>query len=913
MQPNYLLARAVATALAIGAFSASSGMAYAQDPPGSSQTAEFDIKPQSLASALSAFAVSTHQQILFTPETVRGRTTGGVSGVMTSEEALRRLLAGTGLSFSRSADGMILVSADSAKKVPASPGPSRPASPQSNSTSDAGTPTRTSQEQALEEVVVTATGHKQNIQDVPYNISAVSGEALQAAGITDFYELAKAVPGLAMSDTGPRGGLASNLVIRGISINAGGSPQFPDTTQPAVSTYIDSTPIFANLRITDLARVEVLRGPQGTLYGANSSGGTIRFIYNEPTFDAVSATVSGGAFATDGGAGLSYQSDLTLNLPVTDTVALRFSGGNERNGGFINANNQYVLNANGAPVPADPADLVNSPALRTRVEDTNWDRTTSARLTALWRPSDVWRAKLSYQYQRQDSGGPQLVSYPAHAVDSRQTNAQIPEPFSSTVNFAALETETQLGFATLTTSTSHFETKARAVNDFTGFYYSFPFYGAVYGNSPRFLAAGVDVNDSAGWVAEVRLASADTGDLKWVSGAFFQRRHTVTLNQQSVPGYSDFYGACIADATTTRACGSGTYYPEVPTFADGRVQNALDFSYLNNADQIFTDKALYAEVEWRIADRWRLTGGIRGYQQGTTNNEVGGLLFEGPNGVGGATLSESQRGALGKAGISYDIAPATMIYTLFSQGIRPAGINGLPGVTFDVTGAPTATPAALFTYKSDRINNFEVGVKGTFRDRLNYTLTWFDMRWNDVQLGTSVTQLQIGAVINAGDARSRGVEFELGGRLTDRLSASVGYTYVDAKLTSDNPPNGVDPTQFAVGERLPGVPDQLASASLQYVQPLAGDLTLSYSLAASYRGVTHSALILNQDARAGGFVLVDPAITLAGGPWSVRLYSRNALNKAGVYGYTASNWGAWSGAAITRPRTIGLSAQYTWR
>jgi outer membrane receptor protein involved in Fe transport len=913
MGSNYILRQACATVLAMSALAASGRDSRAAEPPASAQNVLFDIKPQSLAPALSEFALQTHQQILFTPEIVQAKATQGVKGAMAPEAALDKLLAGTSLVFSRSSDGMILVSNADAKEASAKPGPFAASSGEPGGRSQS-VPSQAPQSTTLEELVVTATGRRQNIQDVPYNLSAVSGDVLQAAGITDFYGLAKAVPGLAVADVGPRGGLSSSLVIRGISVDAGTSPQFPAATQPVVSTYIDSTPIFANLRITDLDRVEVLRGPQGTLYGANSSGGTIRFIYNQPQFDELAAKISGGLGSTDGAPGLNYRSDLTLNIPLADRLALRVNVGQERNAGFIDADNRYVLGAASVPVASNPSDPVNSPALRTQANDVNSDRTTSARGVLRWQPGEAFDAKLSFQYQTQDSGAPQLVSYQAYGIDSRETSAQIAEPFHSTVDLAALEIESHLGFATFTSSTSHFETKAQATNDFTGFYYSFPFYTDIYGNSPRFLAEGIDAYDSSGFVQELRLASESSGAFKWIAGAFYQRRRTVTVNQQYVPGYSDYYAACSADSTNTRPCGLGSFYPQIASYDNGAVQNAKDFAYLNNSDVLFTDEALYGELEWRLSSQWRLTAGLRGYRQSTTDDEIGGLLFLGPGGVGGATLTQSGNGVLTKVGLSYDLTPSTMIYALFSQGIRPAGINGLPTSVFSFSGAPTPTPAALFEYKSDKIDNFEMGIKGTILPRLAYTVTYFDMRWNDVQVGTSVTALQIGAVINAGNANSRGVEFELSGPITQRLSASIGYTYVDAKLTTVDPPNGVDAsTSFSVGAKLPGVPDQLASVDLHYAQPFDTRTTLTYAVGGYYRGRSSSELLTSQDTPAGGFLTTDASTSLTRDNWTVQLSVRNIANRTAVYGYTPANWGNWSGAAVTRPRTIGLSASYDFR
>ncbi len=763
----------------------------------------------------------------------------------------------------------------------------------------------------LAEIVVTATGRKQNIQDVPYNISAITGDALQAQSITDYFELAKAIPGVAFADVGARGALSSNLVIRGISVDAAASPQFPASTQPAVSTYINSVPIFANLRITDLERVEVLRGPQGTLYGAGSEGGTIRFIYNKPQFDGLTAKVSAGAGTTDGASGLNSQADLTSNIPLAEHLAFRVSAGRERDQGFIDAPNRYVLGANGVPVPVNPGDLTNSPPERTQARDVNWDSTTSARGALRWRPNDAFDAVLSYHYQSQDSGAPPLVSYQAFGGDSRETNSQIPEPFHSTVNLTALEVESHLGFATFTSSTSYYETQAQARNDFSGFYRSFPFYTTVYGNSPRFVAIGLDDYNAKGFAQELRLSSDSEGSLKWVAGAFYQRRRTDTVNQQYVPGYSDFFAACSANPAATVPCGFGTYYPQIRNF--GPVPNAKDFAYLNNSAVLYKELAVYGEVEWRITSQWRLTGGIRGYHQTSDNDEVGGLLFLGPTGFGGSSLSTSGSGALYKGGISYDITPSMMAYAIYSQGMRPAGVNGLPASVYSFDGSASPTNPALFNYKADTIQNREIGLKGSLLNRFSYTLTYFNMRWNDVQLGTDVTALQIGAVINAGDAKSQGVEMEMSGQLTDHLSGSVGYTYTDASLASVSPPAGVDPSSYSVGAKLPGVPDQVASIGMQYAQPMGKRTTLTYGVDGYYRGRSSSALLISQDTPAGGFATFDANVALARDNWTVKALARNLANRTGVYGYTAANWGDWAGASVARPRTLTLMATYDFK
>ncbi|MGB6488269.1 MAG: TonB-dependent receptor [Steroidobacteraceae bacterium] len=883
-------------------------LSHAADPVVSATNqVRLDIKAQSLASALSAFALQTHEQILVAQELTRDKTTAGIRGTFVPVAALQRLLRGTGLTFSRSAGGIIVVSLAAAARQ--SPPPVDP--PQAHADSAIAPPQKT--EFVLHEVVVTATGRAESVQNIPYNISAVTGATLQAAGVSDFHQLAQLVGGVDYADVGPRGALSSSFVIRGISVGAGASPQFPSATAAPISTYMDSTPIFANLWFLDLDRVEVLRGPQGTLYGADSEGGTIRFIYNQPKFDQFTADVSADGSFTDGATGLNGQTVLTLNVPIAHDLGFRATVGEQRDSGFINAPDRYVLGSNGDPIAVNPGDLIDSPAVRATAHGVNWDTTTAAQAALRWRPSDLFDANLSYHHQVQNSGGPQLVSYQAFGVDSDETMAQIPETFNSTVDLAALEITSHLGFATFTNSTSTYETKASGINDFTGFYFSFPFYTSVYGNNPRPLFTGQDDYNSHGFVQELRLVSATPGKFKWVAGAFYERVRTTTINQQYARGYSDFYAACSADPTTTVPCGYGTFYPQITSYDNGQVPNAEDFCYLNDADVLFKDLAIYGDFEWRLTDHWRLTGGVRGYHDSSTNDENGGLLFLGPTGVGGSTVATSDTGVLGKAGISYNFTAHTMAYALFSQGNRPAGSNGLPTEVYNFSGSPTPTSPALFVYKSDTVDNREIGIKGIFADRFRYTFTYFNDNWNDVQIGTDVTALEIGATINAGDARSDGVELEISGPITHRLTASVNLTYDNSRLVSVNPPAGVAASSYSIGQSLPGDPKEFGDVGLQYTQPLPRDLALIYAFSLNYTGHSASALLSSQNVEVGGFATFDSSVSLVGESWTVRAYVDNAANRVGVYGYSATNWGLWSGASVTRPRTIGLSASYSFR
>ena len=203
----------------------------------------------------------------------------------------------------------------------------------------------------LEEVIVTATRREQTIQEIPFNISAVSGETLARANITDAVEALRTMPGISVQDRGYRnGGVASGIVIRGMNVDAGTNGDVPLAAPPTVATYVDDTALFGNFVLKDIERVEVLRGPQGTLYGSGSLAGNVRYIMNKPDAKAFAGSASLNFGMTDGSDGYNLNPDLMLNMPAGDTLAFRMNAGMIDNDGIVDYPNVYKLDSNGDPV-----------------------------------------------------------------------------------------------------------------------------------------------------------------------------------------------------------------------------------------------------------------------------------------------------------------------------------------------------------------------------------------------------------------------------------------------------------------------------------------------------------------------------------------------------------------------------------
>ncbi|MBK7902986.1 MAG: TonB-dependent receptor plug domain-containing protein [Proteobacteria bacterium] len=254
----------------------------------------------------------------------------------------------------------------------------------------------------LEEIVVTATRRSLSTLDVPYNISAVSADRLEANNINDVASLMRSIPGLASYDRGPSGnGSNTRIIIRGLNVDGSGTSELRQVTVSPVSIYVDETPIFVNLHLSDIDRVEVLRGPQGTLYGSGALGGTVRFLHHKPQFDATSGNVKLQAGQTSDAGKPNYGVEGTLNIPITSTFALRANAGYSQDVGFVDLT-RFALADSGLGVSDGAGGVVTAVN-----EDVNESTTKFVRLAARFQPSDMLTVDLSYHRQEDDADGRQ--------------------------------------------------------------------------------------------------------------------------------------------------------------------------------------------------------------------------------------------------------------------------------------------------------------------------------------------------------------------------------------------------------------------------------------------------------------------------------------------------------------------------
>ena len=777
------------------------------------------------------------------------------------------------------------------------------------------------EKEEVEHIAVTASRRSQSIVSVPYNISAIGGEVLKNAGINNLGDLTRRIPGVSYTDRGARSGaFTSSIAMRGLSLEDG-RVSGPLYTAPGVSTYVGETPLFTGIRFYDIERVEILRGPQGTLYGSGSLGGTLRFIPNAPDtefgFVEIDTTIS----QTKNGDGLDNQTNMVFNLPVSDRFAIRGNLGVDNRAGWIDQPRSYVLDPAGVPVPANNDDFLNSPAQFMARDGINHEDSVYGRLSALWQVTDDTKLTLAYNKQDDESG-----SNPARAVDyldlgEYDSAALTPEPYEGEAELISLDVETHLGFATFTASMSTYESEQRLQSDQTGVYEQYDFYAASYGAMPRPLVADFSSNDDSADIIEVRLVSDYESSLSWVIGAFYMDQDIAIRNFQFFRGYADWADACAAAGRED--CGLGTttgsfsllFEPGVSEGADAiGLPVVQDQNFLASSTANFTDKAIFGELTWAATDDINLTAGFRRFEQEFNNSQVNAAIF-----VDTATANSQNAEAsdtLFKFNASWQINKEMMLYGTWSEGFRRGGANALPPfvTVFDEEGNGTDinTNPNLATYAPDTVTNKELGLKG-FVGGTRYTVSVFDIDWHDIQLDTLVTPFLLNAVVNAGEARSRGFEAEIITTLGDNWDVTLGYSFVDATL--DNPDveglteAGVDPASLA-GQRLPNVAEHTALVDLAYNFEW-GDWYGNWNVNASYRSDTLSILDPAIQTRADGFSIWNTAVTFEQDNWSVRVFVNNLFNEDGVINIPHPDpAGPRRNELLSRPRMIGINASY---
>ena len=750
----------------------------------------------------------------------------------------------------------------------------------------------------LQTITVTAQGREEDILAVPYNISAVSGQAIEDAGILDTAELMRSIPGVAVVDRGARNSsVVSGIRIRGLNVDSSALGDYAVAASATVATYIDKTPLLANFLLSDIERVEVLRGPQGTLYGSGALGGAVRYILRQPEPGLFEGRVSGGVSSVDGSGSLGKTGSLMLNLPLGDTAALRVNGTVNDFPGATDYREVYVLGSDGIPVAPDG--VLASTAEFERADDADFVEQNYGRVALRWQPNDRFDLTATYMAQADRFGGRRGTSLGLDGYGQPYGDLEVGsvqrEPSARHVNLASLEASVDLGFATLTSSSARYDHVGDITSENTGFYAQNGWLAAFYYNYPRPMASAVRSYGDEAFTQELRLISNDDDNaFDYVIGAYYQDQERLATQDSYLRGFKQWWDAAY------------------PAFADAVIS---DQDYLYRQQEQFQETAVYGELTWHATDTLHLTAGVRHFRDETdTQVQQTTGLWSSFNESSSSEGTEKDSRTLYKANLSWQFRPDNQLYATVSEGYRRGGTNGTP-----TTGYFAEDPAWA-TYSADTVRNYEIGLKGALA-RMTYNVDVFYVDWQDPQVNTATTNWGFFAVQNAEEASTRGVEMELAGSAANGFQYSLGYTYTDAQLDADAVSADGAFVYGTEGMRLPGAPEHRANVSGSYSFPL-GSALLTLRGDAYYQSETENALSLSPRFAytMPGFSIINLSATYGIGDWDATLWLKNVTNEEGVTGvYTpeymgtspAQNYfGNGSKALVTLPRTVGVTLSY---
>ncbi|MES1199357.1 MAG: TonB-dependent receptor [Pseudomonadota bacterium] len=749
-----------------------------------------------------------------------------------------------------------------------------------------------------DEIVVTATRRSENILDVPYNITAVTGQQIEQARMRDSTELLRSVAGVSVVDKGERNSAVVNGIrIRGLNVDSAALGDYAVSAVSTVSTYVNDTPIFANFLLTDLAQVEVLRGPQGTLYGSGALGGTVKYVMNAPKLGEFGGHAQLSGSQVDGSDGTGWGGDITVNVPLGDTVALRASIARADYPGITDYVNLYQLDSTGAP--AAPSGVLNPAASYYSKKDADTVDIWFGRASLLFKPSDTFDLTLNYFHQEDNIGGRRGQALGADGFGNpygeyESGSIQL-EPSDRNLDIVSAEANLDLGFATLTSSTSWYDHEGSSISENTGFYAHAGFLSFYY-NYPRPMASAVRTFEDKSTVQEFRLVTDDGGNFDYVLGVYYQDQNRVATQNSFLRGFKRWWDAVYVGFPGIQAAVTGDQ----------------DFGY--SRDEDFTDEALFGELTWHVSDKLDVTGGFRYFDNDSHNTTFMSLpLYTGLFTPQTTQFDTSDSGTLFKLNAAYHFGDDDLLYATWSQGYRRGGTNAVP------TTGNFAEDPRWQTYDPDTVDNYEVGIKGRIGGQ-TYDASLFYINWHDAQLNTATPAWGFYAVQNSGGAHSAGLELQLTGRLAPEFDYTVGYTYLNAELDEDyHSPTGtlID----RKGHRLPGAPEHMLNGAINWTHPI-GNYVLTARLDGSYQSSTRNAISLsplfNVDLK--GFAIFNAVTTLSSGDWDFSVWVKNIGNEEGVTGeYTQAYmgtdpsegyYGNGSKDLISLPRTIGATVGF---
>lgn len=753
------------------------------------------IDTTSSVDALNSLALQTQTQLLFSYDQVHAEFVNPVIGPFTVQGALKHMLQDTKLTGGLNKRGIIVISLikqedKMIKKIK-----------KKTLLGNAGifglaaafisSPTLAQEVVPTDEVIVTATKRNSTIQDVPFSINAQTQADIRRTGSTNLEELSRNIAGLMVQNLGPG---QSQVAIRGVS--AGQIVRDQPGVKEQVGIYLDESVISLSLftpdlDLFDLNRVETLRGPQGTLFGSGSIGGTIRYITNQPTLGETSGTMEAEVNAISGG-GMGGHVKGAINIPLGETTAIRAVGYTTKYGGFIDALRE------GGSID----------------ENVNSGHRTGGRIALLWEPSDSFSMTPRVIYQEITADGfnrqevfnlyanPFTTTRPAVTFKERQQFLLLDEKFTDEILIIDNTATLNLGSVELTSVTSYTDRDILVSRDASALT------GSVSVDL-GFTDAGIalpsnllDTTTVEQITQELRIASNSDGALQWMFGGFYSNTDRFYSQTLPTPGYQ---------AATDAALGAGT---------SAAVANGFDLNSPFNSvlPYTLTQTAIFGEASYDFNERLQVTVGGRYYDYEEERTITSGGLFA--NGDTGIVDTTKSSGFTPRVLMSYDISDNLKFNAQASKGFRLGGVNDpLNGTLCN------ASDAAIFgnfqDYDDESLWNYEAGFKGKSAGGIRFNAAVFYTDISNLQVTLDAGSCSSRVSFNVPKSHTQGVELEASIPLTDRWDIGVAGSIIESEFDSTVVDGGNNVLAgIEKGNRLPSVPKFQISGTTTYTFPV---------------------------------------------------------------------------------------------
>ena len=756
------------------------------------------------------------------------------------------------------------------------------------------------------EIVVTGSRRRVTLQNAPINIAAVSSEQIQREHINDVRDLAAFTPGLTISDTGP--GSTGTIVLRGL--NASDTDSGGSNYANSLGIYLGEVPLYYDFKLIDIARVETLLGPQGTLYGLGTLAGAIRNIPNRPNVTDVEGEAHGRLYGKSHGSKVGYEGDGVINIPIVrDHIAFRSATGYYYDPGFIDY--PLLVQTPGVSLPQPSGTVSVTPAAYaanlTERKNLNFEKTISTRNQLLFQTSDDLKVNFTYAYQQTKSDGGQYNSAGVLGTGKYQSAGRYTEPTNRHAHLGSMEINANLfDIADLVATTAYTNVKTKFKSDNTDLLLDLDYDYELF---PAFTSWNESVSTRKQFNQEVRLVSRHGGPFNWVLGGFYNDQKLKRDYAEHVPNH-----------------------PWVDP-----VTNPNELEYVSYTRSKVTEKAIFGEGTFKVTPQWQVTGGARYFKYTSAISGAATLPLLGqplsPYDLPANGGKAGKDGWVWKLNTSYAFTPDLMVYATYSKGYRIGGPNTVAPCQLPLP--PGQNICALpdeIQYGPDTTKNLEIGFRTQlFERKLSLNFDVFHIDWTGIQVASATVNGATGITVNGGKARSQGFEGSFQLKPVPELAIRGSYSYTEAKLTEDVPgiltirktpgdySNRFVQLDALDGDRLPGSAKNSGTLGATYTVPMM-EGTVAANWTAIYRGsvVTRLGWERSYGDKLPGYVTHRASLTYDTDKYSFSLFADNIFDKYAVVsvGGDRSRIGINDGVVVRfyqrtvmSPRTFGVEGR----